>query len=575
MEKIALVEIKNLTYSYPDSRKPALSKVNLDVKPGEFVLIAGLTGSGKSTLCRAINGLIPNFYGGKILGSVSVMGISTLNTKVGELCRHVGFVFQDPEAQLIFEDPVSEIAFGLENLGVEPEQGFKRVEEVMASLRLGHIRDKRISELSGGEKQKIALASVLVMQPEVIVLDEPTSQLDPVSAEDFLLTLKSLNSDLGVAVVLAEHRIERCFHLADRIVILDDGKVVFSGSSDEIAKAGIANVTGLLPPIAKPFIEAGWEKIPFTVREGRIILSLSRLNGVDRDAASGRGASCKEKSSLKIKRKKKKKRTQETNFRKVQVRVENLWHSYGNGVPSLCGINADFYSGDVVAIIGENGSGKTTLVKNIAGLLKPMRGRIFIDGRNIEEMSRKEISALCGMVTQNPEAHLISRNPRMELFLTCEAAGFDEENASRRIHDILVTLGIEAFASKPMEELSCGQRELVAIASVIVRDPDILILDEPTRGLDSSVKEKLAFVLAKRKEQGKTTIVVTHDLEFVAEFSDRVIMLAAGRLVTQGEMREVLSDSIFYTTQYNRCFRGFDDNVVTKKDALKVLRELG
>lgn len=571
MEKIRLVEIKNLTYSYPGSRKPALSGVNLEVKPGEFVLIAGLTGSGKSTLCRAMNGLVPHFYGGRISGSVSVAGISTMDAEVGELARHVGFVFQDPEAQLILEDPESEIAFGLENIGVDPEQGFKRIEEVIATLRLGPLRHKCITELSGGEKQKIAFASVLVMQPDIIVLDEPTSQLDPVSAEDFLLTLRSLNSDLGIAVVLAEHRIERCFHLADKIVILDDGKVLFSGSAEDLAEGGIANGMSLLPPIAKPFVEAGWKRIPFTVREGRILLS--SMNGCGTGVSSGGVPSSRDKTLQKFERKREKHRKELISQEPV-VRVENLWHSYGGGIPSLCGIDVEFATGDIVAVIGENGSGKTTLVKAIAGILKPARGKIVLKGRNIEEMDRREISAICGMVMQNPEAHLISRTPRVELELTCEAAGLKREEAARRISKTLEVLGIETLSSTPTEELSCGQRELVAIASVIVRDPDLLILDEPTRGLDPSVKERLAFLLAKRKEQGKTTIVVTHDLEFVAEFSDRVIMLAGGRLVTQGEMREVLSDSIFYTTQYNRCFRGFDDSVVTKADALRVLREL-
>jgi len=571
MEKFSLVEIEDLNYTYPGCGEPALRDICLKVLPGEFMLIAGLTGSGKSTLCRAVNGLVPHFYGGKISGNVRVKGISTLEASVGELARYVGLVFQDPEAQLVFEDPEREIAFGLENLAIEPIRGIKRIEEVFSCLRLASLRDRRVTDLSGGEKQKIALASVLVMQPEVIVLDEPTSQLDPVSAEDFLVTLKSLNSELGISVILAEHRLERCFHLADKIVVLHGGRVVFSGTAEDIAKTDHAVGMRLLPPISRLFLEAGYTEIPLNVKEGRMILSgidgIPNRHKLERPDYSHTGMIGKqEKNSSKA-------FAEKITERDAAVKVENLWHSYGDGNPSLKGVDADFGFGEVVAIVGENGSGKTTLVKNITGILKPSKGRVILYGRDIAEMNRREIAALCGMVMQNPESHLISKTPEEELRLTCKSAGFSEKETEERVSKTLSTLDIESLRSTPVEEISCGQRELVAIGSVVVRDPDLLILDEPTRGLDSSVKERIASLLARRKSQGKTTIVVTHDLEFVAEFSDRVIMLAEGRIIAQGEMREVLSDSLFYTTQYNRCFRGFASGVVTKADALKVLKE--
>ncbi len=268
MEKIELVEIENLSYRYPGRDEAALREISLRLFPGEFVLLVGASGCGKSTLCRAVNGLVPHFYGGRISGTVKVAGVDTASANVPALARTVGMVFQDPENQMVTENLVSEVAFGLENAGIEQLQMRKRVEEVLASLRLSDLRDKRVNELSGGQKQKLALASVLVMHPQVLVLDEPTSQLDPISAEDFLSTLKSLNDELGLVVLLAEHRVERCFHFADRVVVLEEGRTAFVGAPAEMAAWSKQRHWVPLPPITRLFINEENGRAPLTVKEG-------------------------------------------------------------------------------------------------------------------------------------------------------------------------------------------------------------------------------------------------------------------------------------------------------------------
>jgi energy-coupling factor transport system ATP-binding protein len=564
VEKIELVEIEGLSYWYPGRREPALSDVSLGLSPGEFVLLVGASGSGKSTLCRAVNGLVPHFYGGRIAGHVKVAGMDTASTEVRDLARVAGMVFQDPENQMVAENLVSEVAFGLENIGLDRLQMRKRVEEVLASLRLSSLRDKRVSELSGGEKQKVALASVLVMHPQVLILDEPTSQLDPISADDFLSTLKSLNDELGLVVLLAEHRVERCFHFADRVVVMDGGRIEFAGEPGEMASWSKGKRWVMLPPITRLFLDGEDNNPPLTVKAGR--MKVAELAGNGSRAGREPPAAGTEAASESPRARKK-----TGGGRAPLIVAHDLWHVYDNGTEALRGVDLEIEQGEFVAVMGENGSGKSTLVKHFNGLLRPSKGRVLVEGLDTRKAEVAQLARTCGMLGQNPRSQLIADNSEAELEASLRAMRVPRESWGRMIDETLKLLEIEPFRDFNPEDLSCGERERVALASVLVYGPRMLVLDEPTRGVDQKTKERLSEHLRRYNSEGNTVVLVTHDLEFAAECCTRVLLMGGGRILADGDKHRVLAESLFFTTQYNKCFRGVADGVVTREEALRAL----
>jgi energy-coupling factor transport system ATP-binding protein len=560
MDKIGLLEIENLSYAYPGCEEAALKDVTLSVRQGEFLLLLGASGSGKSTLCRAVNGLVPHFYGGRIEGSVRVDGTETVSSTVAELSRTVGMVFQDPENQMVTDNTLSEVAFGLENTGLDRLQMRKRVEEVLASLRLSDMRDSSINELSGGQKQKVALASVLVMHPKVLVLDEPTSQLDPISAEDFLSQLKALNDELGLVVILAEHRVERCFHFADRVVVLDHGRITYAGEPSGMIEWSRGKRWVPLPPITRLFLEGKGNGVPLTVKQGRLKIAdmlPARVTAEDPVAPA----------MPKPKRKEKRKDDRPS----PAVEVSGLWHVYDGGTEAVRGVDLVIERGEFVAIVGENGSGKTSLVKHFNGLLRPDKGKVTIEGRNAKGVDVAELARTCGMLGQNPNLQLLAPTTSEELEITLAAMDVPRESWSALIDEALEMLEIAEFRGANPQDLSCGERERVALASVLVYKPDILVLDEPTRGVDQGTKDRLAAYLRRYNSEGHTIILVTHDLEFAAECCDRVLMMGNGQVLADGDKHDVLAGSLFFTTQYNKCFRGVVDGVVTREEASRAL----
>jgi len=575
VEEIELVEIEGLSYTYPGRKEPALRDVSLSLTPGEFVLLVGASGSGKSTLCRALNGLVPHFYGGRIGGSVRVAGVDTATAEVRDLARTVGMVFQDPENQMVTDNPVSEIAFGLENIGLERLQMRKRVEEVMASLRLSQLRDKRISELSGGQKQKVALASVLAMHPSVLVLDEPTSQLDPISAEDFLSQVKSLNDELGLVVVLAEHRVERCFHFADRVVVLDGGRAVFAGSPEEMARWSRGHDWAPLPPVTRLFLAGSENGVPLTVKQGRArVAALAAKSDIRRvdfpPALPGRPAS----RNISVAPARPDTPASRGSDPVCCIETRDLWHVYDDGTEALRGVDLSIAQGEFVAVIGENGSGKTTLVRHFNGLLRPSKGKVLVRGADIKDAEVASLAAGCGMLGQNPNNQLVADTVVSELAATLAAVGTPAAERERMIEETLELLQIAPFRDSDPQDLSCGERERVALASVLVHKPPVLVLDEPTRGIDQATKDRLAAYLREYNSLGNTVILVTHDLEFAAECCQRVLLMGSGRILADGDKHDVLTDSLFFTTQYNKCFRGVADGVVTRSEALSALEAM-
>ncbi len=546
-----LIKVENLTYYYPETEKAALRDINLDIEEGEFILVAGGSGSGKSSFARVLAGLIPDFYGGRIGGKVFFKGKDIRTMDRRKLAREVGMVFQDPEKQIVQTYVEAEIAFGLENLGLPSSEMLHRVAEVICFMNMTPIKEAFTANLSGGQKQKLALASVLAMQPHVLILDEPTSQLDPVSAEDILNLAKRLNEEMGFTVIMIEQRLERCFHLADRVLLMERGEITCDGSAQEMARETIKRDMPFVPPVARFFAGLNTPSVPTTVKEGRKLL---------RSYFKEKNFTGEKQSSLDVK-----------NIfdgdlmeQKSVVSLKNLWFTYPGGQEVLKDVSLDIKEGEFVAILGENGAGKSTLLKHIIGMLKPGRGRVQVLGKDISKNGFKEIRRFTAYLSQNPNDYLFQDTVEDELLFTLKNFGLKDISV---VDETLEKFHLSRYRKTNPRELSSGERQRVALASVLVTGPRLIILDEPTRGVDFRLKAELGRFLQKETEKGNTVIVVTHDVEFAAEFAARTVMMFSGRIVSDGEKHDVLEKSVFYSPQIGKMCRGICEGVLTFAEA--------
>ena len=532
-----------MTFTYAESKKPALNDVSLSIKDSEFILIAGPSGCGKSTLCRCINGLVPSFYGGKISGSVTVQNINTLHTPTKEMAKTVGMVFQDPENQLIATDVEREIAFGLENLGLSKTLMAKRIEEVLDTVGIDHLRHRQISTLSGGEKQKTAIASVLVLHPEIFVLDEPTSELDPKGAEEVIQLVKRLNEEFGLTVLLVEHRIDRVLQSVDRLILMNNGMIAYDDNprdwihhvGDTLPDIGVPPITRLSVALQKKNIDT---KTPLTIKEGRQNFS----------------------SVFKAKKFKK---TDFSSIRKSKnsndsvVTIKNLWYNYTDSPTILRGINLSISKGEFVSLVGRNASGKTTLAKMLNGLLKPTKGTVEINGINTTKTSVENLARDVGYVFQDPNVHLFADSVEEEITFMMHNLGFSPKSIEESLEKMLTQFNLNYCRYAYPRSLSTGEKQRVALSSVLAANPQLLILDEPTRGLDYELKKTLMHRLKTYQQNGGTILLITHDIELIAEFGERVILISEGNLVADGTKHEVLSNSLHFSPQINRLIQPF------------------
>jgi energy-coupling factor transport system ATP-binding protein len=492
-----VITLDGVSYRYPESDRPALSEITTAVEPGEVILVRGSSGSGKSTLLRCLNGLVPHSSGGHFRGRVVVCGLDTREHPPRQLGTHIGFVFQHPDAQFVLEDVEAELAFGLENLGLNRPLMRKRVEEVIDQVGINPLRRRRIDTLSGGERQRVAIAAALAMHPDALVLDEPTSQLDPQAAEDVLQVVLRLVAELGMTTVIAEHRVERIAPFVDRIWTLDAGML-----RDQAPRTALAE-GGARPPVVDLALRAGWTPIPLGLRDARIhaqrLLASPSPAGREGDLREGSGP--------------------------IVCRVEGLSHHY-DSVPAVHGLSLTLRRGEVVALMGRNGSGKTTLLKLIAGLLRPQRGTVTRDG-------------LAAYVPQDADSLLFASTVAEEL----------------RDQPAEVAAPFAAWLQRYPRDLSSGERQQLAIALMGAR-ADLLLLDEPTRGLDPVVKRALTAYLRTRASAGAGILVATHDVEWAARTADRVLLMADGEIYADGAPGTVLSDSLVFATQISKLVGG-------------------
>jgi energy-coupling factor transporter ATP-binding protein EcfA2 len=486
------LRIDGLTYRYPGAARAALEDVSLTIEPGELVLLAGGSGSGKSTLLRAACGLVPHFHGGAFGGRVQTGGLDTREHGPAELAAIAGTLFQDPETQVVMGTVRAEIAFTLENLGWAAPAVARGVEEAALALGLGGLLDRPTHELSGGELQRVALAASLAGRPRLLLLDEPTSQLDPVAGDELLGVLRRLNEEWGTAILLAEHRLERCLPAADRVIELSDGRLV----ADESPRAWLARTRAT--PAAQLFALAGLGEVPVTVKAARRALA---ADGWAAAPAAPGDVSPPVRSSRRARR-------------GALLSVDNVWLELHDGPAILRGVTVHVRPGERIALMGRNGAGKSTLLKVIAGLLDATRGKVS--------------TPAAALLTQHPGDHLMH-----------ETIGADVPSSE--------------LADRHPRDVSGGERQRSALEIVLGARVDVLLLDEPTRGMDPGRRDALARRLGERHG---VTIVATHDPEFAAAFATRVILLGDGRPVADATPREVLAGGWYFATQVARVLGG-------------------
>lgn len=519
-----MIRFEHVTVTYPDAAAPVLVDVDLHVPEGELVLVVGRTGSGKSTLLKAVNGLVPHFTGGQLSGRVLVDGRDTATHPPRELADVVGVVPQDPLSSFVTDVVEDELAYGMECLGLPPALMRRRVEETLDLLGLADLRDRPLRSLSGGQRQRVAVGAVLTAHPRVLVLDEPTSALDPGAAEEVLAALQRLVHDLGVTVLLAEHRLERVVQYADRVVLVPGGgRPLVVGTPAEVMREA---------PVAPPVVElgrlAGWSPLPLTVREAR------------RSAGELRARLAAARPPLRVLPPSPDPATR----RGPVAEVAGLVVSYGD-LLALRGVALDVHAGEIVAVMGRNGAGKSTLLSSLVGLLRPDRGTARVDGRDPADLTGPDLVTRVGLVPQEPGDLLGAETVAAE----CRDADRDAHAAPGTAAALLARLAPEIDPGTHPRDLSEGQRLVLALAVVLAGDPPLLLLDEPTRGLDYPTKARLVAALRERAAGGRAVVLATHDVELAAEVATRVVVVADGEVVADGPTPEVVVGSPMFAPQ--------------------------
>ena len=497
--------------------RPALTGVTFTVEEGELVLVVGPTGSGKSTLLRCINGLVPHFSGGTLSGRVRVAGRDTRDHRPRDLADVVGFVGQDPLASFVTDSVEDELAYGMETLGVEPAAMRRRVEETLDLLGLADVRDRSLTELSGGQQQRVAIGAVLAAGPRVLVLDEPTSALDPVAAEDVLAALHRLVHDLGITVVLAEHRLERVIHHADRVLVVEDGRVApLTDPADAMSRSIVH------PPVIELGRRMGWSPLPLSIRDARrqAVDLRGRLSSTPPPTAPASAPGPVVAS-----------------IRGVTIR---------RGVSTaLRNTTLEVHRGSVVAVMGRNGAGKSTLLAALVGQLKPSSGTVRVGGLDPASTTPSRLVSAVGLVPQDPGLLLYDDTVAGE----CASADADFGLTAGTTAVMLRRIGGDLDPGAHPRDLSEGQRLCLALSVILGGAPTLVLLDEPTRGLDYPAKARLVEVLHELAHDGHAVVLATHDVELAADVADRVVVLADGDVVADGPVRAVLSGSPAFAPQ--------------------------
>ena len=556
---MAHFEIKNLTFTYPTSGgKTALSDVNLKIERGEYVTVCGKSGSGKTTLLKHLKSVLTPH--GDVSGEILFEGKPLSEVDLRQQSSKIGYVMQNPDNQIVTDKVWHELAFGLESLGMDQKTIRLRVAEMASYFGIQSWFHKNVSELSGGQKQLLNLASIMAMQPTVLILDEPTSQLDPIAATDFLNTVRKINLELGTTVIITEHRLEDIFHASDRVVVMEDGKIIADDEPHAIGaylKEQHNEMFAAMPSPVQIYYGVDNElECPLTVREGR-----NWLSDVLQDKEMKVTSLVKKEADM-------------DDVGTPAIILKELWFRYEKEAPDvLKGVNLKVPKESIFAIVGGNGTGKSTTLKAICNICRPYRGQVLIDGKRIEKYNSAELfKGNLAMLPQDPQSLFVKKTVGEDLAEMIPDGRFSSEEKESKIKGTAEICDILHLLESHPYDLSGGEQQRAALAKVLLTEPKILLLDEPTKGIDNFFKLKFAEILNRLKERGVTILMVSHDVEFCAKYADFVGMFFDGNVITTNTPNRFFSQNSFYTTAANRMSRHVFENAITNEDVIELCK---
>ncbi|BBI35462.1 ABC transporter ATP-binding protein [Cohnella abietis] len=559
-----IYRIEDLVFTFPEKERETLSHINLTIKSGEFVTICGKSGCGKSTLLRQLKTILTPH--GKSAGNIFFCGQPIADIDQRTQASEIGYVLQSPDNQIVTDKVWHELAFGLESLGYDQSSIRLRVAEMASFFGIQAWFHKKVTELSGGQKQLLNLASIMAMHPSVLILDEPTSQLDPIAATDFLETIKKINQELGTTIIMTEHRLEDVLPISDRLVVMDEGAIIADDSPDKVGQSlGRLNHPMFYSMPSPMQIHAGVDTdlpSPLTVKEGRQWLNAF----LSQRKAAAATASPEVKISSDS--------SSRDSTSPIALKFKEVWFKYEkNGPDIIKDLSFEVREGQFYCIVGGNGTGKTSTLSLISGILQPYRGKVLIGGKNPAKMSSKELfTNNLGILPQNPQTLFVKKTVELDLYEMLSHTSLTKEEKAEKIEAIVKFAELEHLLSMHPYDLSGGEQQRAALAKVLLLEPRILLLDEPTKGLDGFFKKKLADFLKKLNADGVTIVMVSHDIEFCAMYGEVCAMFFDGSIITSNTTKKFFSGNSFYTTAANRMVRHIWSDGVTVEDVIERCR---
>lgn len=576
------IEVKNFSFQYPKESHAALYQVSMEVEEGSFVVLCGKSGCGKSTLLRQFKSVLASH--GEKKGEILYGGQNLEDVDLRTQSAEIGYVLQNPDNQIVTDKVWHELAFGLESLGYDTPMIRLRVAEMASYFGIHSWFLKNVSELSGGQKQLLNLASVMAMHPKLLILDEPTSQLDPIAASDFLETVRKINRDIGTTVILTEHRLEDVIPWADKVYVMDKGRMIADGTPNEIGEQLRTMGHDMFLSMPAPMqIYAGTNsslRCPLTVSQGRRWLSEEletkdikiKKEGNQEETAEKKTSIFGKLAGLK----------KEPEKEIPEIRIKDVWFRYERDLPDVVkGLSLDIKKGEIFAVVGGNGTGKSTAMSLIARIRFPYRGKIYLEGKEIGKYSDDELyHGFLGVMPQNPQSLFVKKTVREDLYEVIDGKRERKSDAypiemkkKDAVEGIVSLTRLEGLLDRHPYDLSGGEQQRLALAKVLLLRPKILLMDEPTKGIDNHYKKELGEILRKLSEHGVTILMISHDVEFCAQYADRTGLFFQGNVVTSEESKKFFAGNNFYTTAANRMARNYFPNAVTVEDVVKAINQ--
>lgn len=576
------IEVKNFSFQYPKESHAALYQVSMEVEEGSFVVLCGKSGCGKSTLLRQFKSVLASH--GEKKGEILYDGQNLEDVDLRTQSAEIGYVLQNPDNQIVTDKVWHELAFGLESLGYDTPTIRLRVAEMASYFGIHSWFLKNVSELSGGQKQLLNLASVMAMHPKLLILDEPTSQLDPIAASDFLETVRKINRDIGTTVILTEHRLEDVIPWADKVYVMDKGRMIADGTPNEIGEQLRTMGHDMFLSMPAPMqIYAGTNsslRCPLTVSQGRRWLSEEletkdikiKKEGNQEETAEKKTSIFGKLAGLK----------KEPEKEIPEIRIKDVWFRYERDLPDVVkGLSLDIKKGEIFAVVGGNGTGKSTAMSLIARIRFPYRGKIYLEGKEIGKYSDDELyHGFLGVMPQNPQSLFVKKTVREDLYEVIDGKRERKSDAypiemkkKDAVEGIVSLTRLEGLLDRHPYDLSGGEQQRLALAKVLLLRPKILLMDEPTKGIDNHYKKELGEILRKLSEHGVTILMISHDVEFCAQYADRTGLFFQGNVVTSEESKKFFAGNNFYTTAANRMARNYFPNAVTVEDVVKAINQ--